>query len=155
MTTIEEQIWDYIDGNDDAAQRLETERKIAAEETYAVMYRELTAIQQHLLKISLDEPSMSFSRNVMDLVNMETPPVSLKTKIDNRIILGISAIFILVITSIFVYVISQSHFTASKMTIAIELGKYLNPTFIKVFLFIDIIIGFLYADRLFRRKWMS
>jgi hypothetical protein len=155
MTTIEEQIWDYIDGNGDVAQRLEMERRIANDETYAAMYRELTAIRRHLLNISFDEPSMSFSRNVMDLVNMEAPPVSLKTKTDKRIILGISAFFILTITSIFVYVISQSHFTTPKVTIAMEFDSYLNPTFIKIFLFIDIIIGFLYADRLFRRNWMS
>jgi len=155
MKTIEEQIWDYIDGNGNAGQRLEMKKKIAADEAYGSVYRELIIVQQHLGLMDLDEPSMSFGRNVMDLVNQEVPPVALQTKIDKRIISGIAAFFILGIIAIFIFAISQSHFTTSKINISITFSRYLTPAFIKTFLFIDIIIGFLYADSLFRRKWMS
>jgi hypothetical protein len=156
MTTIEEQIWDYIDSSGTAGHRLEIERKIATDETYRSVYTELSAIHQQIGEISLDEPSMSFSRNVMEMVNLEMPPVSLKTKVDNRIIYSIAAFFILAMAVILVYVVSNIQLTMPKMTLTISmdqyLGQYVSPVFIKSFLFIDTIIGFLYLDRLLRRK---
>lgn len=152
MTTIEEQVWDYIDGNGDAAYRLETEKKIAAEPAYSSVYKELMALQQQLLEISLDEPSMSFSRNVMERLSHEAAPVSLKTKTDNRIILAIASFFILAIAAIFIYAISKSHVSAPKIHLTIDMERYLTPTLIKIFLFIDIVIGFLYVDRLLHKK---
>lgn len=152
MTTIEEQIWDYIDGVGSADHILEIEGKIASDEAYKAVYQELSALHQQIGKISLDEPSMSFSRNVMEMVNLEIAPVSMKTKVDNRIIYGISAFFILAVTAIFIYVLSQLHFTAPKMNVAVNLTSYLTPNLIRGFLFIDVVIGLLYLDRLLRKK---
>lgn len=152
MTTIEEQIWDYIDGVGSADHILEIEGKIASDEAYKAVYQELSALHQQIGEISLDEPSMSFSRNVMEMVNLEIAPVSMKTKVDNRIIYGISAFFILAVTAIFIYVLSQLHFTAPKMNVAVNLTSYLTPNLIRGFLFIDVVIGLLYLDRLLRKK---
>lgn len=152
MTTIEEQIWDYIDGVGSADYITEIEGKIASDEVYKAVYQELSALHQQIGEISLDEPSMSFSRNVMEMVDFEIAPVSMKTKVDNRIIYGISAFFILAITAIFIYVLSQLHFTAPKMNVAVNLTSYLTPNLIRGFLFIDMVIGLLYLDRLLRKK---
>lgn len=152
MTTIEEQIWDYIDGIGSADYRLGIESKIASDEAYKAVYEELSALHQQIGDISLDEPSMSFNRNVMEMVNLEIAPVSMKTKIDTRIIYGISAFFILAIAAIFIYVLSQLSFTAPKVTLTFNLTSYMTPTLFKGFLFADVIIGLLYLDRLLRKK---
>ncbi|MET1056407.1 MAG: hypothetical protein ABWY16_13960 [Pedobacter sp.] len=154
MKTIEEQIWDYIDGNGGSAQRSETARKIASEEEYQSVYRELLSLQQQFKDISIDEPSMSFSRNVMEIINMEPAPVSLKTKTDKRIILGLAALFILAIGTILAFAIANSHMSAPKFSVDINLSQYLSPTLIKTFVFADIVLAMLYADSLFRRKKM-
>lgn len=152
MTTIEEQIWDYIDGIGSVGYRLEIERKIASDEAYKALYQELLALNQQIGEISLDEPSLSFSRNVMEMVKLEIAPVSMKTKVDTRIIYTISAFFIVAITAIFIYVLSQLHFTAPKIDVAVNLTSYLTPNLIRGFLFIDVVIGLLYLDRLLRKK---
>lgn len=152
MTTIEEQIWDYIDGIGSAEYITGIEAKIASDEAYKAVYKELSALHQQIGDISLDEPSMSFSRNVMEMVSLEIAPVSLKTKVDKRIIYGLSAFFIIAIAAIFIYVLSQLHFTGSKVTLAFNLTSYMTPTLFKGFLFADVIIGLLYLDRLLRKR---
>lgn len=155
MKTIEEEIWDYIDGNGDTARRSTTERKIATEEVYHTLYHELLVLQHQLQDMSIDEPSMSFSRNVMELVHREPAPVSLKTKTDNRIIMAIAALFIMAIGTILVFAIANSHISAAKFTLNISLNHYMTPTLVKTFVFADIILAMVYTDSLIRRKKMS
>lgn len=152
MTTIEEQIWDYIDGIGSAEYRSEIESKIATDEAYKAIYQDLSALHQQIGDIGLDEPSMSFSRNVMEMVSLEIAPVSMKTKVDKRIIYGVSAFFIIAIAAIFIYALSQLNFTASKVTLTFNLTNYMTPALFKGFLFADVIIGLLYLDRLLRKK---
>lgn len=153
MTTIEEQIWDYVDGCGDADYRSEIHSKIASQQDYKQAYEDVMAIHQQLQHISLEEPSMSFTRNVMELVKLEVAPVSLRTKVDNRIIYSIAAFFILAMLAIFVYTVSQSHFSMPKsdLNLGADLSSHITPMMIKAFLFIDIIIAFLYLDRLLRK----
>ena len=75
MKTIEEQLWDYIDGNCTIEERIEIEHKIKANLQYHRTYEELLSVHQELEKLNLDEPSMSFNRNVMEKVNLEIKPV--------------------------------------------------------------------------------
>lgn len=157
MTAIEEQIWDYIDGNCDAASRLKIESKIANDETYKAVFLELSTIHQQIGEISLDEPAMAFNRKIMDLIELEIAPVSLKTKVDNRIIYSIAAFFILVIGTIFIYTLLQIGFAIPKLTLttSLNLNQYVTPALIKGFVFFDVIIGLLYLDGLLRRKKLS
>lgn len=157
MTAIEEQIWDYIDGNCDTASRLKIESKIATDETYKAVYLELNAIHHQIGEISLDEPAMAFNRKVMELVELEIAPVSLKTKVDGRIIYSIAAFFILVIGTIFTYTLLQIGFAIPKLTLttSLNLNQYVTPTLIRGFVFFDVIIGLLYLDGLLRRKKLS
>lgn len=53
--------------------------------------------------MELDEPSMSFTRNVMEAVALQPAPVSLKTKVDNQIIFSIAAFFVLSILAMVGY----------------------------------------------------
>lgn len=157
MTTIEEQIWDYIDGNCTAEEKLAIETRIIADEAYSALYLELSEVHQHLGAIELDEPPMAFNRNVMNLVDLEIAPVSLKTKVDRRIIYGIAAFFILALCAIFGYALSQVQFKVSTVhmnlpSMNIDFTRYLTPTFIKIFVFTDLLLGFLYLDGFLRRK---
>lgn len=160
MTTIEEQIWDYIDGSCTAEEKLTIKTKIASDKAYSIIYRELLAVNKQLADIDLDEPSMAFNRRVMNLVEMETAPVSLKTRVDHRIIYGIAAFFILAIVSIVIYSISQIQFSASATklewpSVNFDFNRYLTPTFIRIFLFVDLLLGFIYLDGFLRRKKVS
>lgn len=110
-----------------------------------------------LLKgMELEEPSMSFTRNVMEQVKLEKLPVSLKTRVDNRIIYGIAAVFGAFIAGVIIYAIANT--TASyklpelKMDFSEAVDKTLTPGFLIAFLFIDVIIALVYFDSILRRK---
>lgn len=110
-----------------------------------------------LLKdMELEEPSMSFTRNVMEQVKLERAPISLKTRVDNRIIYGLAAIFATFIVGVFIYAIANTSFTYQLPEVKIDLNgavnKALTPGFLVAFLFIDVIIALIYFDSIIRRK---
>jgi len=108
-----------------------------------------------LLKdMEMEEPSMSFTRNVMDQIDLEIPPVALSTKVDHRIIIGISSVFILGIMVVLGYALMESSlsYTLPKIDLQINIDQAIASNVLKVFLFVDLVIGLLYFDRLLRTK---
>ncbi|TKC12583.1 hypothetical protein FA048_02910 [Pedobacter polaris] len=156
MNTIEEQLWNYIDGNCTTEEKAEIEARLAVNLQYHTVYQELLAVHNELNKLDFEEPSMSFTRNVMDKVSVELKPVALKTKVDNRIIYSITAFFVLSIAGIFGYVIANSDTTFNlplpKMNLQFDESKIINPTSIKIFLMIDVVLILLYLDSFLRKR---
>lgn len=110
-----------------------------------------------LLKgMEMEDPSMSFTRNVMEQIKLEKQPVALKTRVDNRIIYGIAAIFGAFIAGVFIYAIANSTVTYELPKVKIDLtgavDKTLTPGFLTAFLFIDVVIALIYFDSILRRK---
>lgn len=159
MKAIEQEIWDYIDGTNDAAEQAETASKIENDPVYKSVYVELLEIQRLMGSMDLDEPSMSFTRNVMEQVALEPAPLTLKTKVNKNIIYGISVFFILSIVALLAYTFATSDFSFStrdssafKFKMNIDLQQYITPTSIHIFLFIDVVLGLIYLDSFLRRK---
>jgi len=101
---------------------------------------------------------MSFSRNVMDAVALEIAPKKLSTRVNNNIIYGIAAFFILSLAAIFVYVLAnstypaQSAFKLPEASFSFNMREMLSPLSMKIFLMVDLALALLYMDRLLRRK---
>lgn len=155
MNEIEEKLWNYIDGDCTAEERTQIEARLLVDGQYQKVYEELLALNKALEHLEFEEPSMSFNRNVMDQVNLEIKPVALKTKVDNRIVYGIMAFFIISMLGIFGYVITQSDFSLSaslsKINIQFDTEKLITPTFFKVFLVIDVVLILLFIDNYLRK----
>ena len=96
MTNQEEQLWNYIDGFCNDKKKAEVEAKLATDEEFHALYLQLLEVNQQLNHhLEIDEPSMSFTRNVMTKVEKEIAPVALKTKVDSRIVYAIGGFFAL------------------------------------------------------------
>lgn len=156
MNTIEQQLWDYIDGNLNEIQRKNIEEIIEKDATVKLQYEELLNLNLAFSELELDEPSMSFTRNVIEMVALEPAPVSLKTKVDNRIIFGIGGFFVLSILSLLGYILYNSSFSlpdfSKYFTTEFNLDKYITPTAMYVFIGFDIVIGLIFMDYFLRRK---
>jgi anti-sigma factor RsiW len=157
MKTIEEQIWTYIDGDCDPVEKLEIERKIASDPAYQQLYSEFMQLHALIEAEELDEPSMSFNRNVMEKVNLEIAPVALKTKVDQRIIYSIAAFFVLSTMSIVIYAIASSTFTmpqfdTSALHFDVGISAAMKSLSIKSFLFLDLVLALVYLDRVLRKR---
>lgn len=156
MKTIEEQLWDYIDGACLADEKAIIEANLATDLTWKETYQELLAVNAHLNSLDFEEPSMSFTRNVMEQVNLELKPVALKTKVDTRVIYGIASVFIVSILGIFGYAIymSDTSFTLNmpKIDFSLKTDQLFNPYVLQAFVFVDVVLLLLYLDTVLRKS---
>jgi anti-sigma factor RsiW len=155
MKSIEEQIWEYIDGELNGKEREAVAKKIAEDNAYATVYVEMLELHKLMAAVELDEPSMSFTRNIMDQVNLEMPPLALKTKVDKRIIYSLTAIFLAAIIAVSWFAIAYTNFPALSLPsfdFTMNLEQFVSPLTLQLFFFIDILLALLYLDRLYRSK---
>jgi len=159
MNLIEQRIWDYLDGTDTAEQRELTGRLIKSDLLYRQVYDECNSFNSLVSAIDQEEPSMGFSRNVMERINLEPAHASFKSLIDRRIIFGIAGFFLFTITAllgVLFYQIDWSQETGFKMPqlilLSLDSSKYLNSTIVNIFFFIDVIIGMYLLDGFLRKR---
>jgi len=104
--------------------------------------------------MELEHPSMSFTRNVMEQVELEIRPVALKTKVDQKIIYGIAAVFLFSIAGILAYAFMNAQFTYTMPRIDVNLnaavGATLTSGVLKAFLFLDAVIALILFDRFWK-----
>ena len=156
MNTIEQQLWDYIDGNLTETAKKAIEEKIASDTEIKAQYKELLKLNLVFDEMDLEEPSLSFTRNVMESVALEPAPVALKTKVNTKIIYAIGGFFVLSLVGILGYVLAQVKITPVDLDwnvkFDLNLDKYISPTTIYVFLFADLVIGLVLLDYFLRKK---
>jgi hypothetical protein len=162
MNIIEQRIWDYLDGIGNSQERELTERLIKSDPGYQQVYEECKSFNSLVSASDQDEPSMGFTRNVMEKINLEPVHASVKTLIDKRIIFGIAAFFLFSITALLgllFYQIEWSQAVGFKIPEfnipAIDTSKYLNSSYINIFFFVDIIIGLYLFDGFLRKRLNS
>ena len=153
MDTIEEQLWNYIDDTCTAEEKANIEVKISSNLEYRTLYQELLAVNENLKQLDFEEPSLSFTRNVMQKVDQELRPVALKTSIDHRIIYSIAAFFILSLLSLFGYAIATSEFDfAMEMPkLEVDFEKIITPVTLQIFLLVDVALVLIYLDSYLRK----
>lgn len=157
MNTIEQQLWDYIDGNLDEFSKKTIEEKIESNAGIKIQYEELLKLNSAFNALDLDEPSMSFTKNVMESIALAPAPVAMKTKVDEKIIYAIGGFFIVSLLSLFGYVLYNSNLSMPKLgfnvTLNFNLDQYITPTVLYSFLFFDLVIGLVFLDQFLRKKF--
>lgn len=152
MKTIEEQLWDYIDGNCTASERADLENKIAIDLSYQAIYQDLLAVNLSLQQLDFEAPSLSFTRNVMEKVHQELRPVALTTKIDKRVVYAIGALFGISILAVFSYAISISSAKFEMPSFTIDVENMFTPLALQVFALVDVVLALVYLDSLLRKN---
>jgi magnesium-transporting ATPase (P-type) len=160
MNNLEERIWDYLDGTGTEEEREFTKLLIGSDPEFRALYEELRSIHLTVSSLDLDEPFMSFNRNVMEKIQLEAVPGSVKSLIDKRVIYGITAFFLITITALLGVLFYQIDWTRQtsfdmpeyKMP-EIDTSNYLNSTLINIFFFADLIVAlYLFDGFLSKRK---
>lgn len=155
MTMQEEQLWNYIDGNCSEAEKLTIEAKLSTDAEFSNLYQQLLELNQIIAaETEIDEPSMSFTRNVMDKVQHEIAPVQLKTRVDSRIIYAIGGFFSVTLLGILVYAFATAKFTVGKLIqidLDADIDKLINPTVMMVFVFVNAGLLLIYLDFYLRK----
>jgi hypothetical protein len=154
MNTIEQQLWDYIDGNLDDSSKKAIEEKIESNAEIKSQYEDLLKLNLVFEELDLDEPSMSFNRNVMESIALVPAPVAMKSKVDKKIIYSIGGFFLISLLALLGYVFYNANLEMPKFDLKVDfnLEKYNTPTAIYAFLFADLVIGLIFLDQFLRKK---
>lgn len=161
MNTIEEKLWNYIDGTCTPAEQDAIALLIEQDEVYRQKYQELLLLNQEFANMELDEPSMAFTYNVMETIRTENASKPLKAAIDKRIIMGVGIFFIFTILALLVFTIANIHFSGSAVDVKVTLpasikmpnmGHIFSSQVFKWFLVFDVVLALFLADSYLRRK---
>jgi hypothetical protein len=169
-TSMEDRLWDYIDGLSSPAERSALEVLIAENIEWQRKYKELLNVHQLMAGSELEEPSMRFTRNVMEEISRYHVAPATKTYINKNVIRGIGAFFLSLITGLLVYFFATvkwsslggSHRSDSpevklpsvdlKALDKVDYGKLSGNLPITLFMLITVVMGLVLLDLYLRRK---
>jgi anti-sigma factor RsiW len=141
----EEKIWEYLDGSLNEADHAEVASAINSDSNVALLYQEISALHRLLGTQTPEQPSMSFTENVMRAVMPRfqynaARPISLWP-----VLVSIIPFFILLILVCAVYIYSPV--ASSTLGISSQVGNILKIGFI----LIDSVLLALFAEQ----WWLS
>ncbi len=158
---MESRLWDFIDGHSDAEEKLFIENLIATNAEWKSKYQELLDVHQLVnTHIELDEPSMRFTRNVMEEIGRFHIAPAAKSYINKKVIWGIAVFFFTMIFGFLIYGFgqvswsdstSQSLIPYDKLT-SIDYSKFFNNTYTNIFLMVNIVLGLVLLDMYLGKK---
>ena len=157
---IEQQLWSFIDGTTSPEEKTAIEKLLESNLEWKNKYLELLNIHQMLRSAELEQPSMRFTKNVMEEISKLHIAPATKNYINNKIVWGIAAFFITMIIGFLIYGIGQVDWTVqgdTKLPIeikSIDFSKIFNNNFVNGFMMINVILGLFLLDRVLanRRK---
>lgn len=104
---IKEQLWAYIDNACDEADALRIKELIDSDRQWQQAYNSLVQTEALIIPaVAPDQPSLRFSKNVMDAIAAAIPAPARKY-INSRVVKGIAAFFLLTIAVSFMLVLLQ------------------------------------------------
>jgi hypothetical protein len=152
---MEMKLWEYIDGVSMPSEKSNIEKLIAENAEWRSKYQELVEVHQLMQATELEQPSLRFTKNVMEEIAKFHVAPAAKKYLNNKIIWGIGIFFIVTIVGFVVYGISQVNWNEasdSKSTLGIDMdkidfGKMFNNTFVNVFVMLNIVLALMFLDR--------
>lgn len=157
---IEQRLWEYIDGVSTAEEQGIVETLIRENQHWRALYQELLQVHQSLGDIELEEPSMRFTKNVMEEIARAQIAPATKAYINHKIIWGIAAFFIISIIGFLIYGFGQIDWSATaneKSMIGIDFGRVdygrmFNNTVMNIFMMLNAVLGLMLLDRYISNK---
>ncbi len=156
--SMEEQLWSYIDGFSSAEEKSAIEKLMQTNMEWKNKYHEL--LEAHLLMKSaeLEQPSMRFTKNVMEQIAKYHIAPATKSYINKKIIWGIGVFFLMLIVGFLVYGFGQINWAApgeNKLPVdfsKIDYSKIFKNNYVNVFMMVNVVIGLVLFDRILANK---
>ena len=154
---IEARLWEYIDGISHEPSVIE--KLIAENAAWKAKYTELLELHQLIQTNELEQPSLRFTKNVMEqIAQLQIAPATRKY-IDAKIIWGIAAFFIAVIAGFLIYGFSQIEWataddTKNPLDVVknVNYSKMFNNIFVNLFMMLNVILALMLLDRFLNMK---
>ena len=155
---IDERLWEYIDGTVSRDEKTAIEKLIETNNQWKEKYHELFELHQLVQSSALEEPSLRFTKNVMEEIAKYHIAPATKTYINKKIIWGIATFFFVMILGFLIYTIGQVNWSAKGDTnlpidvSKLDFSKFFNNTYVNVFMMINVVLGLMLFDRYLASK---
>jgi hypothetical protein len=157
---IEDRLWDFIDGISSPEENSVIEKLLQTDPVWQVKYRELLEMHHMIQSSEIEQPSMRFTKNVMEEITRYRIAPATRSYVNKKIIFGIAGFFLLVIGGFLIYGLSQINWAETSGSrlpvdfskVNVDWSKYFNSTIVNIFLMVDVVVGLMFLDRYLRRK---
>ena len=158
---IEKQLWSYIDGFSSNEERTSIQKLIATNLEWKNKYNELLEMHQLMNTAELEQPSLRFTKNVMEKIAQYHIAPATKNYINKKIIWGIAGFFFTLLGVFLIYGFSQVEWisaTDSKPSIdlsrlsEVDYSKIFNNNFVNGFMMVNVLLGLVLLDRVLANK---
>jgi len=157
---IEVRLWEYIDGLSSNEEKTVIEKLVSENAEWKAKYHELLEVHQSLNLVELEQPSMRFTKNVMEEIAKYQIAPATKTYINSKVIWGIGIFFLTMIVGFLVYGIGQIDWTVagdSKGTLGVDLTKIdysqmFNSNLMNGVMMLNVVLGLVLLDRYLSNK---
>ena len=156
---MEERLWEYIDGFSDPDDLPVVKSLIEENQSWREKYNELVEVNQLLHATELEEPSMRFTKNVMEEITRLHLASAASSYSNHRSIWGIGIFFIVLIVGFLVYGLGQIDWSASSDTSMLpvdiknlDYSALFNNTYINIFMMINVVLGLMLLDKVLTNK---
>ncbi len=168
---MEDRLWDYIDGLSSPTERTAVETLIAANQEWRRKYRELLDVHQLLAGSELSDPSMRFTKNVMEEIARYHVAPATTTYVNKNIIRSIGAFFLSMIAGLLIYCFAtikwpsassssssnliSSYSNSLEKNIPLEKfnwEKLFSSSYVTAFMLIAVVLGLVLLDMYLQRK---
>lgn len=157
--TIEERLWDYIDGTCNAEEKTFIEQLIATNLEWKAKYKELLEVHQLMGNLELEHPSMRFTQNVMEEIGKYQIAPAAQSYINKKVIWGIGAFFLLSIVGFLIYGFGQVDWSSGNGDAfwsidfsKVNLSVFFNNTYTNVFMMVNVVLGLVLLDMYLGKK---
>ena len=156
---IEARLWDYIDNMSDASEKAMIEKLIDDNAKWRTRYKELLELHQLIQSSEMEEPSMRFTKNVMEEISRLHIAPAAKSYINKKVVWGIGGTFIAMIFGFLIYAIAQINWSEGKSGNSIgidfsqiDYSKMFNNNLMNAFMMVNIVLGLIFLDRYLANK---
>lgn len=151
------QIWNYLDGLCDDEERISIQTHIAIDPVWQQKFREINAIHTELkTTLETEQPSMRFSKNVLDTIAIADVAPAMKKYINYNIIKGIAAFFLITITGMLTLAVMNAKWDTSDIPTPkwdhFHMHFHLNSSIINLAIGISIVLSLILIDAIFNKN---
>lgn len=155
-------MWEYIDGLASTEEQSVISQLIASQRVWKEKYEELSGLRDLFFSSELEEPSMRFTKNVMEEIGRLKIHPAASSYINKRVVWGIAGFFIASIIAFVIYSVGLIDWSSTgdsspipRYDIRIAEPDYANiftSSFAYALLMVNVILGLFLLDRFLSNK---
>jgi len=156
---MESRLWNYIDGLCGTEEKSAIEKLLESDVNWKRKYLELLEVHQLIKTSELEQPSLRFTKNVMEEIAKYHIAPAAKSYINKKIIWGIAGFFITLIVGFLIYGFGQIDWTATNSTAdkyvdlsKVDFSKFFSNTYVNIFMMLNVVLGLMLLDRYLTNK---